>query len=202
MAYKPKYAQKKSVGTRQTRENPRPKPRKKMSKGVFALFIVLGIVIIPAASFLTGKLLMCMARDLGLDPHDQECFAVIGLGIHKHLALGADGYESAAVLLIIEAVDQIPECIGSTLPVDGIAKDPVGRGEGVGHTAGQGQTSGLGIVDLHIDGDSAVETAVFFINNVIAGPEGEDAVFRISLGPSPQGAESVFHKRTSFGNQK
>jgi len=44
---------------------PRQEPRKKMSKGIFALFVVLGIVIIPAASFLTGKLLLAMAQDLG-----------------------------------------------------------------------------------------------------------------------------------------
>ena len=63
MAYQPKYAQKKPALTETVRQ-PRP-ARKKMSKGIFALFIVLGIVIIPAASFLTGKLLLAMAQDLG-----------------------------------------------------------------------------------------------------------------------------------------
>lgn len=67
MAYQPKYAQKKPSraervrGSRQTA----PVQRKKMGKGMIALFVVLGIVIIPAASFLTGKLLLAMARDLG-----------------------------------------------------------------------------------------------------------------------------------------
>ena len=65
MAYKPKYAQQKPVKARQTREPVQPRPRKKMSKGVLVLFIILGIVIIPAASFLTGKLLLAMAQDLG-----------------------------------------------------------------------------------------------------------------------------------------
>ena len=65
MAYKPKYAQQKPAKARQTREPVQPKPRKKMSKGVLVLFIILGIVIIPAASFLTGKLLLAMAQDLG-----------------------------------------------------------------------------------------------------------------------------------------
>jgi len=64
MAYQPKYAQKKSTRT-QPVVQPRQEPRKKMSKGIFALFVVLGIVIIPAASFLTGKLLLAMAQDLG-----------------------------------------------------------------------------------------------------------------------------------------
>ena len=41
------------------------RPEKKMSKGVLILFIILGVFIIPAASFVTGKLLMAMAKDLG-----------------------------------------------------------------------------------------------------------------------------------------
>ena len=67
MAYQPKYAQKKSAKTRPAKQ-PRqeaPAREKKMSKGLLALFIVLGIVIIPAASFFTGKLLLAMAQDLG-----------------------------------------------------------------------------------------------------------------------------------------
>ena len=64
MAYQPKYAQKKPDRPQKVVQ-PRQEPKKKMSKGVFALFIVLGIIIIPAASFLTGKLLLAMAQDLG-----------------------------------------------------------------------------------------------------------------------------------------
>ncbi len=67
MAYQPKYAQKKPVRNEKTKEPQQisqPKP-KKMRKGVFVLFIILGIFIVPAASFLTGKLLLAMARDLG-----------------------------------------------------------------------------------------------------------------------------------------
>lgn len=67
MAYQPKYAQKTPARTQEVKE-PRQEPRpqqKKMTKGVFALFIVLGILIVPAASFLTGKLLLAMAQDLG-----------------------------------------------------------------------------------------------------------------------------------------
>ena len=62
MAYQPKYAQKKPA--KQPRQEA-PAREKKMSKGLLALFIVLGIVIIPAASFFTGKLLLAMAQDLG-----------------------------------------------------------------------------------------------------------------------------------------
>ena len=64
MAYQPKYAQKKTDRP-QTPAQPRQESKKKMSRGVFALFIVLGIILIPASSFLTGKLLLSMARDLG-----------------------------------------------------------------------------------------------------------------------------------------
>lgn len=67
MAYQPKYAQKKPTRTQRAKESRQEKrpQQKKMSKGVFALFIVLGIVIVPAASFLTGKLLLAMVQDLG-----------------------------------------------------------------------------------------------------------------------------------------
>ena len=41
------------------------RPEKKMRKGVLILFIILGVFIVPAASFVTGKLLMAMAQDLG-----------------------------------------------------------------------------------------------------------------------------------------
>lgn len=64
MAYQPKYAQKKPV----RQETPRPvqpEPKKKLRGGILALFIVLGIVIVPASSFLTGKLLLAMGQDLG-----------------------------------------------------------------------------------------------------------------------------------------
>ena len=65
MAYKPKYAQTKPVKAQRTKEPRQLRPRKKMSKGMLALFIALGVVIIPAASFLTGKLLLAMVQDFG-----------------------------------------------------------------------------------------------------------------------------------------
>ena len=65
MAYQPKYAQKNPARAETVRQSRPEQPKKKMAKGVLALFVVLGIVIIPTASFLTGKLLLAMARDLG-----------------------------------------------------------------------------------------------------------------------------------------
>ena len=41
------------------------RPEKRMRKGVLILFIILGVFIVPAASFVTGKLLMAMVQDLG-----------------------------------------------------------------------------------------------------------------------------------------
>jgi len=38
---------------------------KKMSRGVWILFCILGVFIIPAACFVTGKLMLAMAQDLG-----------------------------------------------------------------------------------------------------------------------------------------
>lgn len=66
MAYQPKYAQKKPVKEKQVqlRQTVRPE-KKKLSKGVFALFVVLGIVIVPTASFFTGKILWEMAQNIG-----------------------------------------------------------------------------------------------------------------------------------------
>ena len=63
MAYQPKYAQKKPA--RKEAPPRREQPGKKMGKGALALFIVLGLILIPAASFFTGKLLLAMAQDLG-----------------------------------------------------------------------------------------------------------------------------------------
>ena len=65
MAYQPKYAQKKPSRAEKAGQ-PRPEqPKKKMGKGTLILFIILGIFIIPAASFLTGRLMLAMVRDLG-----------------------------------------------------------------------------------------------------------------------------------------
>ena len=81
MAYQPKYAQKKPAREEKQKE-PRQPQQKKMSKGMLALFIALGIVIIPAASFLTGKLLLAMVRDLGRP----KPAAVAQMGDKTHLA--------------------------------------------------------------------------------------------------------------------
>lgn len=62
MAYQPKYAQKKPSRAEKVRQ---PRQPKKLSKGVLILFVVLGIFLIPAASFLTGKLFLAMVQDLG-----------------------------------------------------------------------------------------------------------------------------------------
>ena len=60
MAYQPKYSQKKVP-----RRERLSRPEKRMSKGTLILFIILGVFIIPASSFVTGKLLLAMAQDLG-----------------------------------------------------------------------------------------------------------------------------------------
>lgn len=68
MAYKPKYAQTSKRPVRQDTTNPvsqQAKPKKKMGKGLLALFIVLGIVIVPLSSWLTAKLMLQMVQDLG-----------------------------------------------------------------------------------------------------------------------------------------
>ena len=65
MAYQPKYIQKKPSRVQRNEASRQEPKHRKMSKGVFALFIVMGILIVPSASFLTGKLLLAMARDLG-----------------------------------------------------------------------------------------------------------------------------------------
>lgn len=65
MAYKPKYAQqgvKKKGIVRQTPA--KAAPQKKMSKGVFILFVILGIVIVPLSTVFTGKILMNMGQNL------------------------------------------------------------------------------------------------------------------------------------------
>ena len=65
MAYQPKYAQKKPARGERREVSRQPVQQKKLSKGMMALFIALGVVIVPASSFFTGKLLLAMAKDLG-----------------------------------------------------------------------------------------------------------------------------------------
>ncbi len=59
MAYKPKYAQGDSTPrkTELRREPQAPKQPEKMKKGVLVLFILLGLVVVPASSWLTVKLM-------------------------------------------------------------------------------------------------------------------------------------------------
>ena len=65
MAYKPKYARqgvkKKGVVRQQPAKTP---PKKKMSKGVFILFLILGLFVVPLSSFATGKILWNMGLNL------------------------------------------------------------------------------------------------------------------------------------------
>ena len=66
MAYKPKYAQqgvKKKGVVRQTPQKAAPQ-KKKMSKGVFILFVILGIFIVPLSTFATGKILISMSQNI------------------------------------------------------------------------------------------------------------------------------------------
>ena len=66
MAYKPKYAQqgvKKKSLVRKTPQKAVPQ-KKKMSKGVFILFVILGIFIIPLSTFATGKILVQMSQNI------------------------------------------------------------------------------------------------------------------------------------------
>ena len=111
MAYQPKYAQKKPS----RRERPvearsvAQSRERKMSKKVLALFVALGIVIIPAASFLTGKLLLAMARDLGR-PKAASVKAVADLDIGGSFAqrMEAQIYGTRTALSASEKPD-IPE---------------------------------------------------------------------------------------------
>ncbi len=67
MAYKPKYAQsnqKKRDFIREEHPVERPRPRKK-SKGVMALFVFLGLILIPASTYVTWNLLGEMFFTLG-----------------------------------------------------------------------------------------------------------------------------------------
>ena len=60
MAYQPKYSQKKPV-----RQVPDARPKKKMGRGMLIFFVILGVFVVPAASWLTGNFLLAMAKDLG-----------------------------------------------------------------------------------------------------------------------------------------
>lgn len=66
MAYKPKYARQGVKKKGVVRQQPAPrKPKRKMSKGVFILFLILGFIIVPLSTFATAKILTNMGRNLG-----------------------------------------------------------------------------------------------------------------------------------------
>ena len=65
MAYKPKYVQQGVKKKGVVRQEPRKAaPKKKMSRSVFLLFVILGIVIIPLSTFATGKMLVHMSQNI------------------------------------------------------------------------------------------------------------------------------------------
>ena len=66
MAYKPKYAQQGVKKRGVVRQAPQPrKPEKKMGRGMFILFVILGIFIVPLSTFATGRILKDMGQNIG-----------------------------------------------------------------------------------------------------------------------------------------
>ena len=67
MGYKPKYAKSPKNRPDIVRKTPGvpQKQQKKMSKGLFVFFVILGIFVVPVSTFLTGKLLAGMFDTLG-----------------------------------------------------------------------------------------------------------------------------------------
>ena len=64
MAYKPKYARQDAKKTGVVRQTPqKTPPKKKMSKVVFVLFVILGMFVVPLSSYATGRILL----DMGLN---------------------------------------------------------------------------------------------------------------------------------------
>ena len=65
MAYKPKYARQGVQNKGVVRQTPRKAaPKKKMSKGVFILFVILGIFVVPMSTLVTGKILLNMGQNI------------------------------------------------------------------------------------------------------------------------------------------
>ena len=65
MAYKPKYARQGVQNKGVVRQAPRKTaPKKKMSKGVFILFVILGIFVVPMSTLVTGKILLNMGQNI------------------------------------------------------------------------------------------------------------------------------------------
>lgn len=65
MAYKPKYARQGVQNKGIVRQAPRKAaPKKKMSKGVFILFVILGIFVVPMSTLVTGKILLNMGQNI------------------------------------------------------------------------------------------------------------------------------------------
>ena len=66
MGYKPKYDRNRKKRPDVVRQAPQPKQeKKKMSKGIFVLFVILGMVIIPLSTLATGRILADMGPNIG-----------------------------------------------------------------------------------------------------------------------------------------
>ena len=71
MAYKPKYAQTKSVPGKTEKVQPIPKQdasvqkQKKMGKGMLIFFIFLGLIVVPLSSFATVRLMGSVLQYVG-----------------------------------------------------------------------------------------------------------------------------------------
>ena len=112
MAYKPKYAQNSKRPVRQDLTRPAPKPvqqKKKMSKGVLALFIVLGIIVVPLSCWLTGSLMLEMVQNLGR-PKESAKNGISDMTIMENFdAFVSEKIDIARTALVSSEKPEIPE---------------------------------------------------------------------------------------------
>lgn len=131
---------------------------------------------------------------IGRAAHEEKGFAVGGFVIGQRMPGSVHVGESTAVGTVIVTADQIVVGILGAAAVQRIAQCAIGRGKGIEHPPCQRQTAGLGVVDLHIQGDAPVKAAVFLVQQKVAGPEWQDAFGQIPPGPFPQAFKAFsFH---------
>ncbi len=123
MGYKPKYAQGKGRPAPIRPEPapqlpPEPKVEKKRGKGFWALFILLGILIIPASTLATARILLKVGPDLGR-PKAAPQAAVGNMTILQKVEdfVGEELADARALLLNTERPDA-PEEMPEEVPVE------------------------------------------------------------------------------------
>lgn len=109
MAYKPKYAKHSRPAAPHEPIYPVQEPERKPRKGILILFVLLGLLVVPAASWLTGNILLYMVQHVG-SPKPADNYRVAQTQIAADLEAQVSGaMADAQALLLNTGRPDLPE---------------------------------------------------------------------------------------------